>query len=281
MNRKINRKGATPAHPVAKAPVKTPPTHWGNVAQWYDELVGDHGSQYHQHVVLPGAIRLLGLKPGDKAVDVACGQGVLCRILNKGSVQTTGIDAAGEMIRLARQRSDAAIKFIKGDARELAFLPANHFDAAAIILAIQNIHPLPPVFQGVARCLVELGRLVIVMMHPCFRSPKAASWGYDEQARIQYRRVDRYLLPRKEPIVTHPGSDPGHYTWTFHRPIQQYVKALAGAGLLVNAMEEWPSHKTSEQGPRSAAENQARKEIPMFLAIRAMKVSAPLPTSTF
>jgi hypothetical protein len=44
-------------------------------------------------------------------------------------------------------------------------------------------------------------------------------------------------------------------------------------------MEEWPSHKTSTSGPRAAAENVARKEIPMFLAIRALKLLAPTPTS--
>jgi hypothetical protein len=109
------------------------------------------------------------------------------------------------------------------------------------------------------------------MMHPAFRGPKETRWGWDEAERAQFRRVDRYLLPRKSPIVTHPGKSADVYTWTFHRPIGAYVKALRNAGLLVDALEEWPSHKTSGPGPRAAAENQARKEIPMFLAVRAVK----------
>jgi hypothetical protein len=91
---------------------------------------------------------------------------------------------------------------------------------------------------------------------------------------VQYRRVDRYLLPRKSPIVTHPGKTPDVYTWTFHKPLEAYVRALRNAGLLIDALEEWPSHKTSEAGPRAAAENAARKEIPMFMGIRAVKVGA-------
>jgi hypothetical protein len=43
----------------------------------------------------------------------------------------------------------------------------------------------------------------------------------------------------------------------------------------VDALEEWPSHKTSTSGPRAPAENVARKEIPMFLAVRAVKVMPP------
>jgi hypothetical protein len=80
-------------------------------------------------------------------------------------------------------------------------------------------------------------------------------------------------VPRKEPIVTHPGKDPKRYTWTFHRPLQSYVKALRGAGLVVDALEEWASHKRSDSGPRAKAENTARREIPMFLALRAVKIS--------
>jgi hypothetical protein len=111
----------------------------------------------------------------------------------------------------------------------------------------------------------------MVMMHPSFRGPKETSWGWDEAKKVQFRRVDRYLLPRKSPIVAHPGKSDQTYTWTFHRPLENYVNALRNAGLLIDAIEELPSHKTSTSGPRAAAENAARKEIPMFMAIRAIR----------
>ncbi len=255
-------------------------TDWSAVAGWYDALVGDGGSEFHREVVLPGTLRLLGVSPGDAVLDVACGQGVLCRVLDRGGVRATGVDAAADLIDAARRRGPEEIEYRVGDARELGFLPENHFDAAACVLAIQNVHPVRPVFEGAARALKAGGRLVVVMMHPAFRGPKASSWGWEGNA-VQYRRVDRYLTPRKEPIVTHPGKEENTFTWTFHKPISAYVKALRQAGLLVDAMEEWASHKHSDSGPRAAAENEARREIPMFLALRAVKVpdlaSAPRP----
>src|SRR5687768_5428281 len=108
---------------------KSQKTDWGGVAKWYDELVGESGSEYHREVVLPGTLRLLGARAGERIVDVACGQGVLCRLLLERGVEVTGVDAARELIAAARQRSDPAIHFHVGDARELGFLPADHFDA--------------------------------------------------------------------------------------------------------------------------------------------------------
>ena len=142
------------------------------------------------------------------------------------------------------------------------------------MLAAQNFNPIRPAFEGVAKALKDGGRFVLVTMHPAFRVPQASSWGWDEA--VQYRRVDHYLLPRKVPIQTHPGVDgDDSYTWHYHRPLSAYVKALRQAGLLVDAMEEWTGHKQSESGPRAAAENTARKEFPLFLAIRAVKAAAP------
>ncbi len=247
-------------------------TDWGAVADWYDQLVGESGSEYHREVVLPGVMRLLSLQTGDSVVDIACGQGVLCRLLHQRGVEVTGVDAAASLIRVARERGPAEIHYEVADARDLSVLPGERFTAATCVLAIQNIHPIQPVFDSVARILKPQGRLVIVMMHPCFRGPKETSWGWDAGAGVQYRRVDRYLLPRKSPIVTNPGSAPGQYTWTFHKPLSAYVKSLRNAGLLIDAMDEWTSHKTSTSGPRAHAENAARAEIPMFLAMRAVKV---------
>ena len=251
-------------------------TDWNNIASWYDRLVGETGSEYHREVVLPGTLRLLSPQPKQHILDIACGQGVLCRLLAERGAIVTGIDASRDLITAAKKHnsvlspeSSVLPSFQIGDARDLSFLPEASFDSAGCLLAIQNIHPIQGVFTTVARALKTGGSFVVMMMHPHFRGPKETSWGWDEKQKVQYRRVDRYLLPRKTPIVTNPGKSADVYTWSFHKPLEAYVKAAARAGLLIDALEEWPSHKTSTSGPRAAAENMARKEIPMFLALRA------------
>jgi len=268
----------------APSPRTAPPakTDWSGVAEWYDALVGDAGSEYQQHVVHPGVLRLLALKPGERVLDVACGTGALCRLLHESGAQVTGIDAATPMIHRAQKRGPSDIQYFTADARSIdtcTALRGKTFDAATCVLAIQDMDPIEPVFAGVARHLLPGGRLVLVMMHPAFRVPKHAAWAWDEKQKTQFRRVDRYLSPKKERIITHPGvaahasagtAGAGGHTWTFHRPLQDYVAALSKAGLLIDALEEWVSHKTST-GSHAAAENFARREFPLFLALRAVK----------
>jgi SAM-dependent methyltransferase len=278
------------AHPGGK-PVAARETHWGEVAEWYDKLVGDEGSEYHREVIIPGVFRMLGLEAEKgkgkrlSVLDLACGQGVLCRRLAEAGCTVTGIDGAAPLIEAARRRDEGlAIRYAVGDATKLvdesgvwaAGLAAGSFDAVTIVLAIQNITPLSPVWQACAKLLKPGGSLVVVMMHPCFRVPKQSDWVWEEhvgEGGAQGRVVRQYLTSSKVEIQTHPGlaahGKSAAATTHFHRPLQAYVNTLGNAGLLIDHIEEWISHKVSQAGPRKLALDRARKEIPMFLAIRA------------
>ncbi|MDP3064532.1 MAG: class I SAM-dependent methyltransferase [Chloroflexota bacterium] len=249
---------------------------WDQAAGWYDSLLGERGSFYHQNVAIPGALALLDAQPRHQVLDLGCGQGVFSRALAERGAAVTGVDASEPLVRIARQRS-RDIRYHVGDARKLDFLPSGSFDAVACLLALQNMEPIEPVLAECARVLRPGGRLVIVVNHPCFRVPRQSGWGWDEERKLQYRRVDRYLTDLKVPIQTHPGDAPRQVTWTYHHPLSGYVRALAAAGLYVDALEEWASPKTSQPGERAQAENAARQEIPLFLALRAVKVAAPGP----
>jgi len=245
-------------------------TSWNKVAGWYDKHVGSKGSDFHQQIVLPGAIKLLAPKKDEKIIDVACGQGVFCRKLAELGVETYGIDLSKKLIDLAKQHSKN-INYSVDDATTLSSFQAETFDAASCHLAIQNIDPLDKVMAAVGRILKPGGRFLIVMNHPCFRIPRQTGWGTDEQRKLQYRRVDSYLTELKIPIKMHPGAAPDIHTWSFHRPLTRYFEELHKNGLAVTRLEEWASHRTSRQGKNSRQENRARGEIPMFLALLATK----------
>jgi len=67
------------------------------------------------------------------------------------------------------------------------------------------------------------------------------------------------------PGITNPKDK--NYTVSFHRPLQEFVKIFTNAGFSITRLEEWVSPKSSQKGPRKDAEDRARKEFPLFLAI--------------
>ena len=70
----------------------------------------------------------------------------------------------------------------------------------------------------------------------------------------------------------HPGEGSKDVTYSFHRSIQDYSKALAGAGFAITKIEEWISHRVSEKGPRKTEEDRVRKEFPLFMCIETRKI---------
>lgn len=247
---------------------------WDHVAKWYDRLLEERTSDLYAEVVLPGTLGLLGAVEGQRVLDVACGQGQLCRMLAERGAEATGVDAAPRLIEFAKARGPADIDYRVGDAR--AIDPTlSGFDCATCVMALMNIEPFAPVVEGIARALRAGGAAVIVVLHPGFRVPKHSDWAWDGTVR-QSRRVWAYLSDRQIPVTMNPGAAASGAdevtTWTYHRPMQAYFNAIAEAGLAVERVEEWASHRRSEPGPRAEAEDRARREIPMFLAIRARRL---------
>ncbi len=248
-------------------------TSWHKVGNWYNKSVGDRGHYYHEHVVLPGVMKLLDMKAGDSVLDLACGQGVLANRLAKDA-KYVGIDAAASLISFAKKQDhNPNHTFIVGDVTEPLSV-SQTFTKAAIVLAIQNIEKPALAIKNVATHLEKNGSLVIVLNHPAFRIPRQSSWETDEQNKLQYRRVNRYLSPLKIPITMHPGQNAGPVTWSFHEPISAYTKMLVENGFAITAMEEWTSDRESE-GKAAKSENRARSEFPLFLAIRARLDAKP------
>lgn len=243
-------------------------TSWGGVAEWYGEHLSG-ADTYHAKVVAPNFARLVHAQPGELILDIGCGEGYFTRLLAESGAKLTGADISSELIARAKKQSPG-IAYQVAPAERLAFAGESSFDTVTCVLALQNMEKLEPVFKEVARVLKPGGRFVFVLNHPAFRIPKKSSWGWDDKTHTQFRRVDSYLTPTREKIDMTPGGKGTHeFTHSFHRSLQDHAKALFGAGFAITRLEEWISHRASEKGPRQAAEDRARKEFPLFLAVEA------------
>ncbi len=250
-----------------------PKTSWENVSGWYSGYMGKEGGDFQKDLIFPGALHLLAPKKDGHYLDLACGQGAFTRLLATKVSKVDGLDAAKSLIDLAKKNAPKNARFVVDDATNFAHLyQPSSLDGIVCNLAIQNIDALAPVFSDAARTLKHGGVFVITMNHPAYRQPRQSGWGWDEERKLQYRRIDKYMSEYEMPIIAHPGSAPSVKTYSYHRPISVYINELAKHGFVIEALEEWVSNKVSDSGPRAKAENIARQEIPMFLGIRAVKI---------
>lgn len=246
---------------------------WDPVAEWYTGWVGAAGSEHHRRVAIPSLMSLLDPVQGERILDMGCGPGVLAPHVSRAGARYTGIDSSRRLIAFARKHHAGRGRFIVADATDPALLTRfeqGDFDGVTFLLSIQDIDPLAPAVLNAAAALRPGGRIVLLMTHPCFRVPRQSGWGWDDQRRLRYRRVDRYLTPLRVPMKEYGKGSHGT-TRSHHRPLQEYVAALTAAGLLIDCMREIPTHQQESPGPLAKAERMANREIPLFLGLRAVK----------
>ncbi len=237
------------------------------MAEWYGEYLG-HEDTYQAQVILPNLLRVLAPNKHEKILDLACGQGFFAREFAKIGAKVVGADISAELVAEAKKQA-AEVEYFVAPASNLSFAKDHEFDVVVCVLALQNMEDLSAVYKEVARVLKPGGRFVMVLNHPAFRVLKRSSWGFDEEAGTQYRRIDGYLSAAKIFIDMHPGKGEKTETISYHRSLQDFFKALASAGFVVVKLEEWTSHRASEKGSRQKAEDIARKEIPLFMLLEA------------
>ncbi|MCB1110690.1 MAG: class I SAM-dependent methyltransferase [Chlamydiia bacterium] len=239
-------------------------TSWKQVGKWYDEIVSKEGHTYHKEVIFPALKRWLSFKEGDAVLDLGCGQGILARQLPK-KIDYLGIDLAKPLIEKAQSYTHHSFKV--GDATAPLSLSKKDFSHVTFILSLQNMKQGNLAIQNGAHHLRKRGKLILVLNHPCYRIPRQSSWGIDEEKKLQYRRVDRYLSPLEIPIQMHPSQkEKSVTTFSYHHPLSTYVDWMTEAGFAITRIEEWHSPKTST-GKKAKMEDRARKEFPLFLAL--------------
>lgn len=260
--------------PQPRKPSPKPPGRqvdgWDAVAAWYDGWVGAGGSEHHRNVAIPALMDLLAPQPGEHILDIGAGQGVLAPYVAEAGARYTGVEVSRRLLKYAHEHHAQHGDFVRGDAADLrkSTLKPAHYDAVVFLLSIQDMNPLDAVFRSAVWALKPGGRVVLLLTHPAFRVPRQSGWGFDENRKLQYRRVDRYLTELPVPMKQHPGQQTG-VTISFHRPVSAYINGLSDAGLLIDRMAEIPLGDFSLKKNRSKAEKLADSEIPMFLGLRA------------
>lgn len=242
---------------------------WDRKAEFWDQLMGEQGNDFHRSLVIPATGRLLALRPGERVLDLACGTGVVSRWLHRWGARVTAVDGSAAMLARARNRGPDEIDYLQLDLtveQELAGLGS--YDAAVCAMGFMDIADLDPMLQAMPRLLAGGGRLVVTVCHPCFNFTGAAMFCEREDrsgtmVTTTGVRVANYLDPLASPGAGAPG-EPCPHTY-YHRPLHDLLGRCFAAGLVLDGIEE-PTF--CERLPRNELNWSDIPGIPPVLALR-------------
>lgn len=229
-----------------------------NAAHW-DDYMGTAGNDFVNVLVWPATRELLAVRPGERVLDVACGNGLYALRLADLEARVVGFDFSAPLVGRARERAAAygdRVAFLVVDATDAAALVGlgeGVFDAAVCNMALFDMADIVPLARGLARLLRPGGRFVFSVMHPCFNGLHATlvAEGYDDGRAFATRyglRLSRYLTPfTTEGIAIRGQPEPQPY---FHRPLGDLLRPFLSAGFALDALEEAafpPGHQPEKQ----------------------------------
>lgn len=230
------------------------------------ETIGErHASQaldsvYNDYYERPVMYSLLGGVKGLRVLDAGCGPGSYTEWLIAHGATVLALDASPTMVKLARQRLGDAATVRQADLNEpLDFIEADSFDVVLCALVLDYVQDWEMLFADFRRILVEKGRLVFSVHHPCFLDLKV---GADiEDSYFATEQVEEDWLAFG---LTIPA---------YRRPLGAMSSALWEAGFLIERLvEPQPTQECKRVYPRYYEE---LSKHPVFLCVSARRKDEP------
>jgi ubiquinone/menaquinone biosynthesis C-methylase UbiE len=145
------------------------------------DVTGTPGEIYEQHMIpaifarwAPDLVEVVGLRPGERVLDVACGTGVVTRLLPDRVGPTgrvVGLDInVGMLAAACTAAAQAPIEWLEGNVLGMP-LPEAAFDAVVCQQGFQFFSDKLAALQEMRRVLVPGGRLVLSVWRSVAHAP--------------------------------------------------------------------------------------------------------------
>jgi SAM-dependent methyltransferase len=228
-----------------------------NAAFWID-IIRRRRDRYRTEFTDTAVLSLVGPNEVVRVLDAGCGEGYLSRLLATRGAEVVGVDTNVELVKAARQeatRLGLAVEHLVADTGALPIEFVGGFDVVVLNHVVNDLEDPAPTFLEAARVLRPGGRVVALMLHPCFAHQGIGVEDYFGNYRAsRHFEVDGTRSPA--PVVY----------WV--RSLESYSALLAEAGFAITVLQE----------PRPSAEQLADSwwrehfTYPKFLLVEARKI---------
>jgi SAM-dependent methyltransferase len=214
---------------------------WDANAAFWDEQM-DAGNTWQRTLVAPAVESLLDLRPGERVLEIACGNGEYARRMAELGVHVVATDFSERMLERARAHG-GDIEYRQLDATDpesLATVPGP-FDAVVCNMAMMDMQTLDPLAEALPGLLAPGGRFVFSVLHPAFCSNESVRTleHVEHEDHVERRfsvKVSRYIkLHVGRGIAVEGQPEP---QWYFDRPMSLLLAPFFRAGLAVDGIEE-------------------------------------------
>lgn len=200
-----------------------------SVGPWIAAM-GERGDWGREHVLDPIMLERVSARRLGRALDVGCGEGRFCRMLQARGIPVVGIDPTEELLAAAKRR-DPKGEYQIARAESLPF-PDASFDLVVSYLTLIDIADFRAALKEMVRVLMPKGILLIANLNS-FITSCPRGWIKDQDGRYLHYPVDRYLEEFPEWVEWS-----GIRIENWHRPLSAYVQELLAHGLTLTFFDE-------------------------------------------
>ena len=175
---------------------------------------------------------------GEKVLDLGCGYGCYTDYFRSIGGDVVGVDGAGAMIGIAKERYPDCSFLVADITRPLPF-ESDSFDIVFCNQVLMDIEEVKNVFEECKRVLKPKGTLYYSIVHPAF---------YNGEWKDGGKLITSYITPEIK------ANDFWGETKHFHRSLSFYLNAASDVGMMLVHAEE----------PRAYEEEGKNGDIPLF-----------------
>lgn len=215
---------------------RSPASNYTENATFWIKIIRERLDRYRSELTDQALLNAIGPASDLTILDAGCGEGYLSRILANKGARVIGVDACPELLQAAQELATESNLQINYHIATVDHLPIGDSECDVIVCnhLLNDLEDISTPFREFARVIRKGGRLVILMLHPCFYDKQA-----EQSVMHRYATPDEYFRTRtiEDQFNVADVRSPTKVKMWF-RPLEDYVSQLCKSGFCVTSLLE-------------------------------------------